>query len=190
MHRLDPWLGCVLVAMAAGLAAGCEESGLPDDATRPVEAHEIARVVSAQEALSGAHVPTLDPATMPEAEVSKMIGEGPRCEFRYTTAGRAALAMSTDPNGAAGNGVVKLNGSLVALQPVRIDSSEARARQISLSAEPIRLTVVPQKEQWNPREGVLRREAEMLFEVDGRLLVGYRGYIDCAAKPVRISHRR
>jgi hypothetical protein len=179
------------VIVAVGLLAACEESGRPDDKSRPIQSHEIARVVSAQEALSGAHIPTLDPATMREAEISKLIGDGPRCEFRYTTAGRAVLAMSTEAGGAAGQAVAKVNGKLVALAPAQAGEGGVNAGRINLTADPIRLTVMPDQErQSEPLEGVLRREAAMIFQIGDSLKVGYRGYVDCAPKPTRISHRR
>jgi hypothetical protein len=182
----------LFVAMVlSGLAAGCEESGLPDDKVNQAPSHVVPKILPASEALSGAHIPTLDPMTMAEAAVSKVIGDGPRCEFRYTTAGAATLAMSTAADGSVHEGVVKVNGSLVALMRVLSDQAARRPGSTTLAADPIRLTInTDQGNEWEPLAGVSRREAAVIFEIGSELKVGYRGYLDCSQKPVRISHRR
>jgi hypothetical protein len=183
----------LLVAMVvSGLAVGCEDSGLPDDKVNQPQSHVVAKIVPASEALTGAHIPTLDPMTMAEAAVSKVIGgDGPRCEFRYTTAGAAALAMSTTADGDVHEGVVKVNGSLVALAPVSTDLAGRRPGSTMLAADPIRLTINADRgNEWKPLAGVSRHEATMIFEIGSDLKVGYRGYLDCSQEPVRISHRR
>ena len=92
-----------------------------------------------------------------------------RCEFRYTSSGRAVLAVQATPGGAAASGVVKLNGDLVVLE-----SSSAEAGLV-LTAEPIRLAVAPEPGE----EDDSAREASVLFEVAESLRVGYRGYYEC-----------
>ncbi len=183
--RLGRWLA---FAAAAAVAAGCG-SERPDDETRRVKTHPIPRVLSASEALNNVNIPMVDPATMAIAESSKVIGDGPRCEFRYTTAGSAVVAVDTQPGGAAGAGVVKLNGNLVELKPVPGGKETARELVI-LAADPIRITVAPGGKFWEATAGLMRREATMTFEVGDQLRVGYRGYFDCASKPPLISHKR
>jgi len=162
--------GCVLVA---ALCAACSRGQAPDDA--PAPAPEPVAVKTAAQALDGAHVPTLDPATLNGAEIRKVIGAGRHCTFRYTSSGRPVLAAGLKPDGSAGAGVVKLNGSLVPLQPV---ASAAGAGDLVLAADPVRLTVQRTAQAPGATQGQ-RVEAEMVFEVDRRLEVGYGGYVQC-----------
>lgn len=184
MYRFLPQLSRVALFLVLGLLAGCDNEAL-DDETQPVQAPEIPRIVTAQEALSGAHIPTLDPATMNGAEIRKAIGDGPRCVFRYTSTGRPVLAVSTGAAAAAAEGVVKLNGHLVPLKAVPIEPA-GRDREILLLAEPICMTVAPDPGTQTEDHGYLRRQANMIFEVGHSLRVGYRGYLECGSElPVK-----
>lgn len=192
MARSSPWLAAsaLPLVLAAGLLAGCSEAESPDDKVDPVRADAIARVVPAEQALAGLHLPTLDLHTMPDAEIRKVVGAGPRCEFRYTTAGRGVLGISTEANGAAA-GVVKLGGDLVSLAPQEGGKIAPETGDLTMRADPISITLSPDAAAPSaPREGVVRREASMVFEVGNELRVGYRGYLDCASDPSRIRHRR
>ena len=158
--------------VALGALAACGEGPAPDDVIDPVHAPEVARVMPAAEAINGAHIPTLDPATMVDAEIGKVLGPGPRCEFRYTSEGHPVLAASAAAGGEAPAGVVKLNGHLVPLQREAAD-----AQSIALRSGEVRLTVTP--DGGEPLEDARRREANAIFEVGSKLRVGYRGYYRC-----------
>ncbi|MEX0760744.1 MAG: DUF305 domain-containing protein, partial [Tistlia sp.] len=110
-----------------------------DDEVQPVRAPEVARILPAEEAIAGAQVATLDPATMDESEIREAIGSGPRCAVRYTAAGGPVLAMSMASAGTPASGVVKVNGNLVLLEP----GDGARDGEILLRAGPIRATATP-----------------------------------------------
>jgi hypothetical protein len=175
----------------AALAASCGDASLPGDNANQPRSQEVARVVPAQEAVAGAHKPALDPHTMAVAEVNKVIGDGRRCEFRYTTAGAAAVGIGIAPDGAATGGAVKLNGRLIALAPATAGGEPVQPRAIRLVAEPIRIKIEADRgDAWEPLAGVSRREATMTFKVSSDLRVDCRGYIDCSDKPITISHRR
>lgn len=178
------------MALALGLLAGCGQSDAPDDKLRPAGSPQVARVVPVEEALAGANVPTLDPHTMVAAEIGEVIGEGPRCEFRYTGAGGPVLAVTMTPDGAAGRGIVKLNGNFVLLDPTTGDGAAPEAG-LRLGATPVRATISPDRSD-EPEEldGARRQEAEMIFEVGERLRVGYRGFLDCMAEPPMRPSRR
>lgn len=165
------------IVVALAVLAGCAGNRAPDDDLAAVHAPEIARIVPAGEALSGAHIPTLDPATLKATEITKTLGAGPRCEFRYTSAGRPVLAWKAPANGATA-GVVKLNGHLVMLEPA------STTGDLVLAAEQVRLTVRSDRES----TGTATEEASVTFEVGSRLKVGYRGYYNCG-KPVDESAR-
>jgi hypothetical protein len=173
MRVLSFQVGQARRAFAAALgmfAAGCSNSKAPDDVVNPVREHPVARIVLASEALSGANIPTVDPATMNDAEIRKALGAGPHCSFRYTTAGKPVLALQPPSNAAANLGAVKLNGSLVILKPAPSD------RAILLVADEVRLTLAPDEGGQDAKD---RQEASLVFEIDGSLRVGYRGYYDC-----------
>jgi hypothetical protein len=177
------WSLCFAVA----LLLGCSENEAPDDELHPVKAAEIARIVPAREALAGAHVPTLDPATMHEAEVRKALGAGSRCDFRYTSTGKTVLAISQS-DATSGRAVVKLNGHLVMLTQAPQASSGEPTVRFLLFADPIRITIDPDQQAQNgERTNLRRREANMIFEIAQSLRVGYRGYLDCTSEPRTIG---
>ena len=168
----QPGAPAAAVLAALGVLAACGDDPAPDDVTAPVHAPDIARVLPAREALSGAHIPTLDPAEMVAAEIEKVLGPGPRCEFRYTSEGRPVLAASTAAGAETPPGVVKLNGQLVPLQ-----REPADAQSIVLGSGRVRLSVTP--DGGAPAGDARQREANAMFQVGNSLRVGYRGYYHC-----------
>ena len=175
--------GLLSLVVIAGLVSACEENPAPDDVVNHPRAPEIARIVSAEEALAGAHLPALDPATMVGAEIRQAIGSGPRCDYRYTTAGRPVLALPGSPKQAEAAGVIKLNGNLVILSSVP-DGSLEKLGGFALAAGAIRMAVTPDVgDDRQTTEGVRRRAATAIFEVGEELRVGYRGYLDCMSEP-------
>ncbi len=176
-----------LALLLVSAVAACGENEAPDDVIDPIMAPEIARIVPAEEAIAGTRLATLDPATMNDAELRKTVGTGPHCEFRYTTSGRPVLAAGMLPDEPPGDGVVKVNGSLVTLDPVASEAAAEADGTISLAAGPIRIVVAPDPQAWEQRDGALRREANMIFRVGQSLRVGYRGYWDCTSEPPIVS---
>lgn len=167
-----------------GLLAGCDGSIAPDDGAQHPRAAEIARIVPAEEALANAVVATLDPRTMNDAEIRKALGTGPRCEFRYTSSGLPVLAVGAAPSDPPLGGVVKLNGHLVPLAAVPVGSAPGPSGALLLAAGPIRMAIMPEPgEGAEGRDGLRRREADMVFQVGESLRVGYRGYLGCGPTP-------
>ena len=178
------------LCLAAALLAACSGNEAPDDELRHIKPPEAARIMPAGEALAGAHVPTLDPATLHEAEIRKALASGPRCDFRYTSTGKPVLAIRLTAGESVSEGVVKLNGHLIVLRP----SSELRAGEATegflLLADPVRIRVSPdQKKQGVTQTGVERREANVTFELGEDLWAGYRGYLDCAPEPQTLEQQ-
>lgn len=174
----------LLAVALLGLLAGCDGNIAPDDAVQHPRAAEIARIVPAEEALANAVVATLDPRTMNDAEIREVLGPGPRCEFRYTSSGLPVLAVGAQPSGPPLGGVVKLNGHLVPLEAAPAGGAPAPSGALLLAAGPIRMTILPEPEEGaEGRNGLRRREADMVFEVGESLRVGYRGYLGCGPMP-------
>jgi hypothetical protein len=173
---------CVLFLLVAVLSA-CSDNEAPDDDVHSAKAPEIARIVPARDALAGAYVPTLDPMTMNEAEIRKVLKIGPWCEFRYTSTGKPVLAIGMQSGQTALNGVIKLNGNLAVLTGAS-DGGGKQGEHFVLHADPVRVSVVPHQPQPDAaRKSGQRREANMIFEVGQRLKVGYRGYLHCTSEP-------
>ncbi|KUO65725.1 MAG: hypothetical protein APF80_12605 [Alphaproteobacteria bacterium BRH_c36] len=173
------------------ILTGCSQSPLPDDEKTPARSHPVARVVVPAEALQGAVIATVDPATMVEQEIEEIVTSESRCEFRYTAAGRPVLAVAVSPKGDAERGVLKLNGNLIALDPQPSKPAGDRLPQLaSLSAGPMTAVVrMADKSATTVREGVQRRTAHMVFEIGTDLQVGYRGYYDCGNALQDIAYR-
>lgn len=164
----------------------CAESEAPDDETNPARSSEISRIVPAEEALAGAHIPTLDPATMNGAEIAKVLGPRPHCEFRYTSSGKPVLALKPSSASGPAGGVLKLNGSLIQLNPLNTTASKTQ-NTIIMASGPVRahLTPIsPGQLEGRPSE---RRELNLVLEIDTRLRVGYRGYFNCLPAPATTS---
>jgi len=177
---LAPFLTAVLPAL---LLTACGEADRPDDAVDAIRPPEIVRTVPAAEALSGAHIPTLDPATMNAAEIRHALGGAPHCEFRYTAAGRPVLAVALPSAAADPGGIVKLNGSLIPLTRTTEGSDT-----VILKADRITLRILPDGGEPNDVPGGMqRREADLTFDVTDELTAGYRGWLDCPADLPRVA---
>lgn len=176
-----------LVFALAGLA-GCSQSEAPDDA--PSQAPEIASVKTAEQAVEGAHLPTLDAGTLNDAEIGKVIPSRPRrCTFRYTNSGRPVFVASLSPDGNLEQGLVKLNGSLVPLEPGGA-AIASTAGGFLLMSGPVRVSVQLNKEASLATAAGQRVEADMVLEVDKKLRVGYGGYLNCAATSAPAQNNR
>ena len=178
-----------IVLLVLGVLTGCAENDAPDDIPDPMRAPEIARIAIAEEALAGAHIPTLHPATMNDAEIRKALGAGPLCEFRYSRGSRPVLAVSAHSGGVLAGGIVKVSGSLVPLTPAPVDPA-AKPRTFLLVAGPIRLALSPDPGGPTGDPGAPFRDANMVFEVGQSLRTGYRGYFGCRRQPAAKSPGR
>lgn len=175
----------VMAATAAcTVLAGCGDARV-DDKVVGVPPPPTAEIVPASAALQGSNVPTLDPATMDDAEMRRVVGDGPRCEFRYTSGGKPVLAVRQAGSAGAAIGVAKLNGKLVELRggPAGNDP-----QAFSLVADKIALTVRAKEDVRTSQTGTSPRvEADMQFNVSHgeSVSVGYGGYYSCARSPDR-----
>lgn len=157
----------VLSLGALLLVAGCEGGAPPTQSQPP----QVADLAPAGQAVRSSHVPSIDPHTMVDAEIIRVLGAPPHCSFRYTKSGKAVLAFV--PGSA---GVVKVNGRLV-----RLRAASAAAQGGVLGAEGMRLQVLPDPPDTGIPPGE-KRPADLRFVLRDGLSVGYRGFFDCTAK--------
>ena len=157
----------LLMALGAALTLTACDNAAPGVSAPDQPVEPATRLVSGTTAVEHAFVPTIDPATMTDAEIARVVPTARRCTFKYTEDSDPVLA--TD----GARGVVKINGDLVALTAARAGNPAAGG---ALTAEDLRLTVQPLTD-----EGA--REATLRFEVASGpgLRVDYRGFYSCAA---------
>jgi hypothetical protein len=144
----------------------------PDDAEEAARAPEIGRIVPAAEMLEGAHIRTLDPEHMNDAEIRSALGEISHCLFRYSSMGEPVLAVTEAAAAGRATGLVKLNGRLVIL------AGSATEDGISLDADRLWLTVSPD----GPLHAIgwdTPQEADLVLVIGDELKAGYRGYFSC-----------
>ncbi|GGK25752.1 hypothetical protein [Salinarimonas ramus] len=157
------------LAVSTGLLAACSDAQAPDDLLDPARGDAAARIVPAEEALDGVHLPPLDPSTMTWAEIDVAIDAPTICVFRYTSTSRPVVATGFGADDRPMRAVVKLAGDLVLLDAQAGETAAA----YRLAAGDVTVVVSPLA-----GEDAL---AEMTFAVGETLHAGYRGYHECAA---------
>ena len=160
-------------AVAAALLAACGDDPAPDDA--PASPPQPVEVRSAEDVVAGARVARLDPGTLNDAEIDRMIGAGARCAFRYTGDGAPVFVVGLKADGSLARGVIKLDRSLVALQP----DDAAGAATLAMAAGPLRVAVPAAQQVAAARRASASVDAAMVFGVGSELEVGYAGYLAC-----------
>jgi len=129
-----------------------------------------AKVGTVQDALSNTLISKLDPAPMPEAEAeaeaNRVLGEGPRCRFSRSSETDPILWVARGQ----GAGAMNLNGVIVALNGTAAKKDTAA----SWKADGLTMAVRPLGE-----DADWRSNAELVFSLDDRVAVGYRGFWSC-----------
>lgn len=121
---------------------------------------------SVEDALSNTLISTLDLSPMPAAEADQILPGGERCTFNRSPETDPILWISGDGGAAA----MKLNGVLVSLQAAASPSEETAV----FAAEGTTVTIRDFR-----GDGGWRSNAELVFELDQGLEVGYRGFYRC-----------
>jgi hypothetical protein len=158
------------------------------DAMEPdIYKEEPATVASLDAALSRAEIATLDPAPMKRAEFDKVLPPGPECSFSLTATSRPVLvARATARQGVAAEAVTKLNGTLVPLRSATAGGFEGLLSGPTLRADGIRMVVQPvTDEEPEAVEGAQRWKADLRFELEQGLRIGYRGFYFCDTDSAR-----
>ena len=130
-----------------------------------------ASIVSLDAALSTANVAVLDPGFLTDADIAKLLPDGPACTFAYTTASPPVLAVGPD-----GSALVKLSGDLIRLEA---EDADALASGPTLTAEGISARL-NEPEGAEPLEaGSEPQVADLILSLDAGLRAGYQGYYGC-----------
>lgn len=156
-----------------------------EDAVRP-EIHEgdkTPEVVSLNEALRKTVVATVDPETMTEAEALKVVPAAPGCRFARTAEADPVLFVSAPQEGGQpAPGVMKLHGELVPLRSEDATAPAMLAAGATMTADGVRMVVRPIADDQPDQSGDRwSRKADLVFELDQGLTVGYRGFYSCDA---------
>lgn len=170
---------------SAGLLAGllmlaaCGDPAPGEGIGKRNSAETMPEIVPAAEAIRTAAIPTIDLHTMDEAEYEKVLSEGQRCRFLYTSGGGPVLAASAT-GGEAATGVVKIHGKLIELKAERVTSFDALLNGATFVADGLRVQVIPDAdENFELHDGRTQREADAILELEQGLKVGYRGWYAC-----------
>jgi hypothetical protein len=103
---------------------------------------------------------------MPQAEADRALAAGERCTFNRSPETHPVLWV-TEQSGAA---AMKLNGVLVALE----GAGETETGGMEFAAPGTSVTVRPLGDDADGRA-----DAELVFELDQGLTIGYRGFYGC-----------
>ena len=124
----------LLMALGVALTLTACDNAAPGVSAPDQPVEPATRLVSGTTAVEHAFVPTIDPATMTDADIARVVPTARRCTFKYTEDSDPVLA--TD----GARGVVKINGDLVALnrgagrQPRRRRRADGRGPALDRAA--------------------------------------------------------
>lgn len=140
-----------------------------------------AEVATLDTALKNTEIAKLDPAPMQPAEFDNVLPTAPACSFSLTATSRPVLvARAPARQGVVAEAVTKLNGTLVTLRSVTANGFEGLVSGPTLQADGIRMVVAPVPgEEPKAVEGVWRWKADLRFELEQGLSIGYRGFYFC-----------
>ncbi|SFG71178.1 protein of unknown function [Palleronia marisminoris] len=121
-----------------------------------------------EDALSNTLISELDLAPLPASEADQVLGDNLRCAFNRSPEDDPILWIAEDGEAAA----MKLNGVLVDLEAA---GEQDGAIRFTAPGTTIRVDALGEDEEdW-------RQEAELIFELEQGLTVGYRGFYGCEA---------
>ncbi|KJS38348.1 MAG: hypothetical protein VR70_10185 [Rhodospirillaceae bacterium BRH_c57] len=136
-------------------------------------------VMTVAAALRRTNIETLDLQPVMDAEAAKVLPPGPRCAFAWTNQSRPILVAGMTEDDTT-QGVFKLQGALVTLNAPQAEGFGALAAGSTLTTEGASVRVIPvPDEDAETVDGRKRRKADMVFELERGLTVGYRGFYTC-----------
>ena len=158
----------------------CGDPAPGEGMEKPLTEGPMPEVVPGPVAVATPDITTIDPATMNPAEIGKVVSPGPRCSFAYTAASPPVLVGGVKATETSITGVVKLHGRLVELTAQQVKTVGELGAGATFTAEGIRLSVKPEREEGGEvNKGLRRWPANLLFELDQGLRVGYHGWYTC-----------
>lgn len=164
------------------LLSACGDPAPGEGMEQPMMQETMPEVVAGPEAINSVEIPGIDLGTLTSAEIDKVLPDGPRCMFSYSAEGPPILAATpVAPDGA--QGVVKIHGRLVEVRADSVNGLERLAADVRFTAEDIRLDIKPDPDDAGVGQLGQRMPADMEFELEQGLQVGYRGWYKCEADP-------
>ena len=127
-----------------------------------------ASVMTLDEALATADLPSLDPQFMTDDEIALGLSGGTTCRFTYTEGSRPVLALASD-----GAALMKISGDLVQLQA----DPASLARGPTAAAAGVSMAVNGPTGDLLAGDG--ERDAVLTMSLDRGMTVGYSGFYDC-----------
>lgn len=160
------------------LATGCGDPEPGEGMAKSMAEKTLPEIVSASTAIQSPDIPKIDPGTLDEAEIEKVIPPGPRCEFSYTADSPPVVAAGIGAD-AAIQGVIKIHGRLVRMKAGDMKNFESLVSGGTFIADEVEFAVKPEMKAGEARGGDRRWPAEALFTIRDEHSVGYYGWYAC-----------
>ncbi|MBX7271808.1 MULTISPECIES: DUF6692 family protein [Pseudomonadaceae] len=172
----------IMTTFALALTA-CGDPAPGEGLDKPTMRPPLPEVVSARDAIGSPDIPSIDPQTLDQAEVDKVLGSGPYCTFVYTAESPPVVAIKHDGESGGAKGVIKIHGKLVQLSSEPTQGYSALFGGASLAAESINVNVALGKDGAVQKPTGEKSIADLNFELDQGLMIGYRGWYACEKPP-------
>lgn len=181
-NRARKMFAPLAVSISIAVLSGCGDPAPGEGMEKKMMQQPFPEVVSAQEAITSAAIPEIDPETMEQAEFQKVVGEVPYCAFRYTAESPPILVASNTGQGGV-TAVTKIHGRLVKLTGDSNPNYGNLKGGLVFTDDVLKMRVVPVEESElasaEPGQQVV---AELHFSLEQGLTVGYLGWYECQAK--------
>ncbi len=160
------------------LLTACGDPAPSAGMEEPLLRSPLPEVVSGREAINSPDIASIDPQTLDQSEVDKVLGSGPFCNFAYTAESPPVVAIKHDGESGLAKGVVKIHGKLVQLSSEPLAGFSALGSGATLTADNINVVVALGKDGDVEPNGE-KAIADLHFELAQGLKVGYRGWYTC-----------
>lgn len=161
------------------LLTACGDPAPGEGLDKPTMRAPLPEVVSARDAIRRPDIPSIDPQSLDQAEVEKVLGSGPYCTFVYTAESPPVVAIKHDGESGGAKGVIKIHGKLVQLSSDPIPGYSALRKGPSLAADSIKVNVALGEDGAVQGPSGEKSTANLEFSLDQGLKVGYRGWYTC-----------
>ncbi|AJY52914.1 hypothetical protein DQ400_19195 [Vreelandella sulfidaeris] len=167
------------VTLGTAFLAGCGDPAPGEGVENPMMQGPSPEVVGAQEAVNSPDIPAIDPQTMQEAEIEKVLGDAAYCAYRYTAESPPILAIDNTDQGQGARAVTKIHGRLVELSADHNPDYENLKQGLMLTAEGLTMRVFSDEEEPESAEPGELITAELHFSLQQGLNAGYLGWYRC-----------